>query len=71
MKCDQKYGKLEVEGVIQVVVVHNHSRTQDDPYGDDSRCRELHDGELAIKKTDNKEPRTLTLGFVVTTSEGC
>jgi hypothetical protein len=41
MEGDQKDGILEVECVIQVVVVHDHGRTEDDPYRNDCSSREL------------------------------
>jgi len=38
---DQKDRKLEVQGVVDIVVVYNDTAAEDDPDGDDSGCTEL------------------------------
>lgn len=41
MPCDKKDGVTEVERAVQVVVVQNDRRREDDPNGDDSGGRDL------------------------------
>lgn len=41
VESDEKNGKLEVEGVVQVIVVDDDAGGQYDPDGYDHRCREL------------------------------
>jgi hypothetical protein len=37
MPSDEKYGKLELEGVVQIIVIDDDSRGEHDPDGDDER----------------------------------